>query len=77
MKRAAVQWGIGRYLYPLAEEFAQVSERGAHRGKTKQGTDLKWDPPHLPALRLTRHPTRPPPVRKERGAPLAVPYGVP
>ncbi|EHU15572.1 putative recombination domain protein [Escherichia coli DEC1A] len=25
MKRAAVQWGIGRYLYNLEEGFAQTS----------------------------------------------------
>lgn len=61
MKRAAVQWGIGRYLYALEEGFAQVSERGKLRGKTKQGTDFKWDPPQLPAWAL-------PPVRKPEPA---------
>lgn len=52
MKRAAVQWGIGRYLYALDEFFVQVNERGKLRGKTKQGTDFKWDPPQLPAWAL-------------------------
>jgi hypothetical protein len=49
MKRAAVQWGIGRYLYGLEDVFAQVSEHGKLRGRTKQGTDFRWDPPRLPA----------------------------
>ena len=62
MKRAAVQWGIGRYLYALEEGFAQVSDRGKLRGKTKQGTDFKWDPPQLPVWAL-------PPVRAAAPAP--------
>lgn len=49
MKRAAVQWGIGRYLYRLDESFASVHENGRLRGKTKDGKPFRWDPPHLPA----------------------------
>lgn len=52
MKRAAVQWGIGRYLYGLEETFAQVSRTGRLRGRTKQGTEFRWDPPRLPAWAL-------------------------
>ncbi|HYW05822.1 MAG TPA: Rad52/Rad22 family DNA repair protein [Longimicrobium sp.] len=52
MKRAAVQWGIGRYLYALDETFAQVNDNGKQRGKTKQGSDFRWDPPRLPAWAL-------------------------
>lgn len=48
MKRAAVQWGIGRYLYALDETFAQVSENGRFRGKTRDGKAFRWDPPRLP-----------------------------
>lgn len=48
MKRAAVQWGIGRYLYGLDETFANVSDNGKLRGKTKDGKPFKWDPPRLP-----------------------------
>ena len=48
MKRAAVQWGIGRYLYELDEFFAVVTEDGAHRGKTKDGKSFRWNPPALP-----------------------------
>lgn len=49
MKRAAVQWGIGRFLYKLDETFANVHEGGKLRGKTKDGKPFKWDPPALPA----------------------------
>jgi hypothetical protein len=52
MKRAAVQWGIGRYLYALDESFAQVSEHGRFRAKTRDGTGFRWDPPELPAWAL-------------------------
>lgn len=56
MKRAAVQWGIGRYLYSLTENFATVCEQGQHRGSYKddQGKNVyfKWNPPALPAWAL-------------------------
>lgn len=48
MKRAAVQWGIGRYLYALDETFAQVHDHGRFRGKTREGSSFRWDPPQLP-----------------------------
>lgn len=56
MKRAAVQWGIGRYLYQLPATFANVNDKGSHRDKAK-GADkkdvwFKWDPPPLPAWAL-------------------------
>lgn len=52
MKRAAVQWGIGRYLYALEESFANVSDSGKLRGKTRDGKPFRWDPPALPAWAL-------------------------
>lgn len=52
MKRAAVQWGIGRYLYAIEDTFAVVAENGRLRGKTKSGTQFKWDPPRLPSWAL-------------------------
>lgn len=52
MKRAAVQWGVGRYLYGLDEHFVQVRENGSQRGKTKEGKPFRWDPPALPAWAL-------------------------
>jgi hypothetical protein len=55
MKRAAVQWGIGRYLYMLEEGFAEVSmdkRNGWNRAKTKEGKQIFWSPPKLPAWAL-------------------------
>lgn len=52
MKRAAVQWGMGRYLYDLEEGFAEVNDKGLYRGKTKEGKYFKWNPPKLPAWAL-------------------------
>jgi hypothetical protein len=50
MKRAAVQWGIGRYLYDLEEGWAKVHENGRFSAKLKEGNKwFKWDPPALPA----------------------------
>lgn len=58
MKRAAVQWGIGRYLYQLEESFAKcVTEKpkdqnGWVRAKAKDGTIFWWEIPTLPAWAL-------------------------
>ncbi len=54
MKRAAVQWGIGRYLYAVEESFANVNDNGRFRGKTKEGKPFRWDPPQLPAWALPK-----------------------
>lgn len=58
MKRAAVQWGIGRYLYDLEVGWAQVSDKGAHFARLpekKGGDTFKWDPPTLPAWAVPGH----------------------
>lgn len=50
-KRAAVKWGVGRYLYNLEEGFAQIVDKscpGASYAKTKEGTVFYWTPPELP-----------------------------
>ncbi len=60
MKRAAVQWGIGRYLYDLPEGWAKVGPNGRHfasvnikgPGGQKQQATFKWDPPDLPKWAL-------------------------
>lgn len=57
MKRAAAQWGIGRYLYNLTEGFGAVSANGKHNAKTKQGERFKWDPPPLPEWALPKSET--------------------
>lgn len=62
MKRAAVQWGIGRYLYDLEENFAECSierEQGWNKAgfkdkKTNQFASLWWKPPVLPEWALPR-----------------------
>ena len=61
MKRAAVQWGIGRYLYGLEEAFAEVTESGRFRqsAKTKgeqwqQYPAFRWNPPQLPDWALPK-----------------------
>lgn len=51
MKRAAVQWGIGRYLYDLEEGWANVHDKGMYYGRLPQkagGDSFHWDPPALP-----------------------------
>lgn len=53
MKRAGVQWGIGRYLYNLEENFAVITEHGKYFASGKDKTTgkawrFKWNPPALP-----------------------------
>lgn len=51
MKRAAVQWGVGRYLYWLPEGWAHVHPDGVNYGRLPQdkgGDSFYWDPPALP-----------------------------
>lgn len=52
MKRAGVQWGIGRYLYDLDSTWAVISPEGKFSAKTKEGTWFKWDAPELPSWAL-------------------------
>jgi len=67
MKRAAVQWGIGRYLYKVEEGFAQIFDeqstpvfngKGIYKGeaKKKDGTRVffTWNPPKLPDWALPK-----------------------
>lgn len=53
MKRAAVQWGIGRYLYNLGESWGNVSSNrspGAHYVKAHGDVPAYfWTPPRLAA----------------------------
>lgn len=52
IKRAAVHFGIGRYLYNLDEGWADVCENGKLTGCTKEKKYFKWNPPKLPAWAL-------------------------
>jgi hypothetical protein len=57
MKRAGVQWGIGRYLYGIDAQFAMISESGAYRNKIKgNGKDvwINWDPPEIDGAGVAR-----------------------
>lgn len=47
MKRAGVQWGIGRYLYKLPTTFAKFESGGRHKVRMKDGSMHKWSPPKL------------------------------
>ncbi len=47
LKRAAVQWGIGRYLYDLGESWAAFRENGQYKAKLENRW-FSWDPPRLP-----------------------------
>jgi len=60
MKRAGYQWGIGRYLYNLEEDFGLVSDAGSYSGSFKFRDDngkekevfFKFEPPELPKWAL-------------------------
>lgn len=61
MKRAAVQWGIGRYLYKLDASFVncKLDKSGQNRGsiKPKSGRsyiNFTWDAPRLPEWALPK-----------------------
>ena len=48
-KRAAVQWGIGRYLYKLDVGWATFDSNGKNSAKI-EGKYFKWTPPSMASL---------------------------
>ncbi len=59
MRRAAVQWGIGRYLYRLPNQWVRIDERGR-----------LLETPHLPdAAEVAASEDRTAPARRMRPAP--------
>jgi hypothetical protein len=61
MKRAAVQWGIGRYLYKLEQYYAQDVSLKKYKGATYQAANkgknipaFYWSPPKLPMWALPK-----------------------
>lgn len=57
LKRAAVHWGIGRYLYDLEQGFVTIVEKGtkgAKMGQTKDKDRFYWIPPKLPEWALPK-----------------------
>lgn len=73
MKRAAVHWGIGRYLYSLSDTWANCTEEsmrgqdGWRYAKSKDGA-FWWKPPELPAWAV-------PPKEIAKGAAVAATRG--
>ena len=54
-RRAAVVWGIGRYLYKLNQMYGLVAENGDYKGaakdrKTGQWVKFRWSAPKFPAF---------------------------
>lgn len=64
MKRAAVQWGPGRYLYNLTETFitCQINKGNdfKYQGKSKNAPAFYWKPPQLPPWALPVPPQQQP-----------------
>ena len=60
VKRVAVQFGIGRYLYNLKDSWANVCENGVLTGCTKEKKYFKWNPPALPDWALPGGTGKPP-----------------
>ena len=59
-KRAAVLWGIGRYLYELPEGWAKVGPGGQFYqppSEKRQIPAFRWDPPDLPTWALPDAPS--------------------
>jgi len=65
-KRAAVNWGIGRYLYDLSESFVTFSEDKTGHSAKIEGKYYNWIPPKLPpwALPVARNNGGTGPTRK-------------
>ena len=65
MKRAAVHWGVGRYLYKLDVTFAECTlerQRGPEWHQAKSGqTIFYWKTPPLPDWALPKSGTATPP----------------
>lgn len=64
MKRAAVQWGIGRYLYDLPVQFVPFLDSGEHYILVKEKNGSKsakgyWNTPTLPSWALPKAPAKP------------------
>jgi hypothetical protein len=75
MKRAAVMWGIGRYLHGMGEVYAEVVQQNDQRyrqARRIKGKDYRWLPPKLDAKYLPKPNTTPRQQRDEQargGAP--------
>lgn len=52
IKRSAVLFGVGRYLYNLKDSWAEIVSNGRFSGQTKDKEHFKWNPPKLPSWAL-------------------------
>lgn len=73
MKRAAVQWGMGRYLYGLEEGWAECSSSSQKGWRYQPGKDGKykafyWQPPRLPDWALPESHRGAKPAQKPAGS---------
>ena len=77
MKRSAVQWGIGRYLYNLDATMATILEHGEHYQSAKQGKyeAFRWNAPILPKWALPDGEPKKP-DEKEKGNQNAILQGI-
>lgn len=71
LKRTAVKWGIGRYLYKVGTSFAKIAPNGEHYQAAKQGKyeAFRWNAPTLPDWALPQKnvsPPTPPPGVSEK-----------
>jgi hypothetical protein len=67
MKRAAVQWGIGRYLYKLETGFVPIKQQGRSYVVVNEPRLPDWALPEgftYPARTVQQAPTRPPAAAK-------------
>ena len=65
VKRAGVQWGIGRYLYNITENFAVITKNGKYSSKIGDNW-VKWNPPKLPSWALPQKETKAKKTRKSK-----------
>lgn len=54
LKRAAVHWGVGRYLYDLPMVWCPLKPRGENYHRTKARETKYWDSPKLPIWALPK-----------------------
>lgn len=57
IKRSAVLFGVGRYLYNLKDSWADITQNGRFSGQTKEKERFSWNPPKLPSWALPKNST--------------------
>ena len=74
LKRAAVKWGIGRYLYALPSFLVSLKSTGTNYHKVKNGPNkdkyLYWDIPRVPKEFLPHNEQEKVPASDDLGPPV-------